>query len=283
VAVTGDTHLGDTKAEIISALVQKELVANSILAPTIQDVSMYAVKGAETVSFPKAGSFTVENRGTGAAATQQALTFAKDTLTLGFRATVSWLVDSMDALESSVDVEAEYLKRAAAAHGVYLDQKIIAELESVGVATTTAGDISDAVILEMRTALLNRKANRSALRLVISPDQEAIMLAINKFVTADNIGNGQAITTGQMGTIYGVPVFVSNCLTASDQYFMYEASGAALGFQRGPMLDQRSAPEYGAGSVLKVLDQKFGVKGLQIAQQGVASGKSALVVKDNNA
>lgn len=280
-AVTGDTELQATKAEIVSSLVQRELISASVLAPTVNDVSMFAIKGAETLSFPRAGSFTAENRASGAAASQQALTFGKDTMTLGHRATVSWLIDSMDALESVVDVEAEYIKRAAAAHGLYLDTAILAELATVAVETTTvATAITDAIILEMRKLLLQRKAQRNNLVLVLGAAQEATMLAINKFVTADNIGNGNAISSGVMGTIYGVPVVISTELADTD-WFMYEKSAIALGFQRGPMLDERKAPEYGAGSVLKVLDQKFGVKGTQIAQQGVASGKSALVVRNN--
>jgi hypothetical protein len=279
-AVTGNTALAATKAEIIAALVQKELISQSVLAPTVMDVSRFAVKGASTVSFPKAGSFTVENRATATQATIQNLTFAKDTLALDKRATVSWLIDSMDEVESMIDVNAEYAIRAARAHAVYLDLQIIAALELVGVPTATVGDISDAVILEMRQALLQQKADRRLLRLAISPAQEAKMLAINKFVTADNYGTS-AIPSGALGTIYGVPVFITPEL-GTDQYFMYEQEGIAVAFQRGPQLDERKAPEYGAGSMLKTLDQKFGVKGMLIGQQGVGVAESPLVIKDGN-
>jgi hypothetical protein len=279
-AVTGNTALAATKQEVIAALVQKELISQSVLASTIQDVSRFAVKGAATVSFPKAGSFTVENRATATQATIQNLTFAKDTLALSFRATVSWLIDSMDELQSVLDVDAEYAIRAARAHAVYLDQQIIAQMEAAGVATATAGDISDAIILEMRAALLNRKADRRLLRLAISPDQESKMLAINKFVTADSYGTS-IIPSGSLGTIYGVPVFITPEL-GTDQYFMYEQDGCALAFQRGPQLGERPAPEYGSSSMLKTLDQLFGVKALQIAQQGVGAAESALIVKDGN-
>ena len=278
--VTGDTALSATKAEIIAAMVQKELISQSILAPTVMDVSRFAVKGASTVSFPKAGSFTVENRATATQATVQNLTFAKDTLALSFRATVSWLVDSMDAVESVIDVDAEYAMRAARAHAVYLDQQIISTLELVGDVTATAGDISDAIILEMRAKILKQKADRRLLRLAISPVQEAKMLAISKFVSAQDYGTS-AIPSGALGSIYGIPVFITPEL-GDQQYFVYEQEGVALAFQRGPQLDERKAPEYGAGSMLKTLDQKFGVKGMLIGQQGVGVAESPLVVKDAN-
>lgn len=279
-AVTGNTALVATKQDVISALVQKELISSSILAPTVEDVSRFAIKGAKTVSFPKAGSFTVEDRASGAQATIQNLTFASDQLALDKNATVSWLIDDQDALESVIDVDAEYAMRAAKAHGVYLDNQIIAQLEAAGVETTTAGGISDAIILEMRSSILRRKADRRMLSLAISPEDEALMLAINKFTLADQYGMA-VVQTGAFGFIYGMPVYVTPELTAS-QYFLYEKSGCALAFQRGPSLGERNAPEYGSTSMLKTLDQKFGVKALQIAQQGVAATESALIVKDAN-
>lgn len=279
--VTGDTETTATKNDLIVELVQRELISEGVLAPTIMDVSRFCKKGAQSISFPKAGSFTVEDRATGVASVKQVLTFAADKLELEFRATVSYLIDSMDEIESIVDVEGEYAMRAARAHAAYVETKIIAELETVGYAVTGAtGDISDDGILAMRKTLLNHKANRRRLNLAVSPDQEAILLGIEKFVSAEKYGTA-VIPEGALGKIYGVPVYISTELSSS-QYFMYDSEGCAIGFQRGPQMDGRPAPEYGAGSTLKVLDQKFGVQGLTIAQQSMSAGISALVVKDNN-
>lgn len=279
--VTGNSQLSATKQDIITEMVQRELISKGVLAGTILDVSRFAVKGAQTIAFPKAGSFTAENRGTAAQATKQALTFDKDQLSLNFRATVLYLVDAMDELESVVDVEAEYAKRAASAHAVYLEQQIIAELSNTALKVTDAsGDISDAAILSMRKTLMKHKANMSQLCLAISPDQESIMLGIEKFVSAFIYGQSN-VPNGQIGTVYGVPVKISTELGAQE-FYMYDKEGICLGFQRGPQMDQRKAPEYGAGSMLTVIDQKFGVKGLELAQQGMASGISALIVSDNN-
>ncbi len=279
--VTSNAQLTATKNDLIVELVQRELISVGVLAPTIRDVSKFCKKGAQSISFPKAGSFTVENRATGVASVKQVLTFDKDQLDLEFRATVSWLIDTMDEIESIVDVEGEYAIRAANAHGVYLEQRIIAEMSTVAYKITAAtGDISDDSILAMRKTLLNHKANRKALSLAVSADQEAVLLGIEKFVSAEKYGSA-VIPDGALGKIYGVPVFVSTEL-AEQEFYMYDKDGVALGFQRGPQMDERKAPEYGAGSMLKVLDQKFGVQGLAIAQQSMSAGISALVVSDNN-
>lgn len=279
--LTGDTELTKTKNDLIVELVQRELISQAVLAPTIMDVSRFAKKGAQSIAFPKAGSFTVENRASGVQATKRVLTFDNDKLSLNFRATVSWLIDTMDEVESIVDVEGEYAIRAARAHAVYVENAIITEMTSAGYASgAAAGDISDAAILSMRKTLLNHKANRNGLRLAISADQEAVMLGIEKFVSAFQYGKSN-IPDGAIGQVYGVPVFISTEIGAT-HFFMYDAEAMAIGFQRGPALDERKAPEYGAGSMLKTLDQKFGVKALETAQQSMSAGISALIVKDDN-
>lgn len=279
--VTGDTELGATKAEIIAAMVQKYLVSEAMLANTVTNVSQFAVKGAETISFPKKAGFSVENRVSGAAASTQALTFGKDTLTLSYRATVSWVIDSMDELESNVNVRQSYIETAAADHAIYLDNAIKAELESVAQTTTTAGDISKDIFLEMKQLLISKKAKRGNLYFAAGPDQETKLLSIADFIDASKFGSSEPIQNGVIGKVFGVKVIISPEI-ASGTFYMYEQSGLAYGFQRIPQYDSAPAPQYGAGSILEVLDAKFGVKGLQIAMQGAAAGKSALVVKDNN-
>lgn len=281
-AVTGNTQLAPTKQEVISALVQRQLISSAIVAPTVRDVSVFAQgKGKDRISFPKKGNFTVENRASATAATIQDLSFTKDTMDLNFRATIAWTIDSHDEIESSVDVELEYARAAAAGHAVYVDNQIIAEMETVAVPTTTAGSISDAVILEMRAALLRRKADPRKLWLAVSPEDEADLLNINKFISAD-YNAGSVVPNGALGRIYGANVVMTPELAAG-QYFMYDSDAIALGFQRLPQIGERQAPEYGVGSMLKVMDQKFGVKGLQIGQAGVGATLSALIVKDANA
>jgi hypothetical protein len=278
--VTGNTELTAVKQLAIASLVQKELISAAVLGSNVYDVSGFCKPGASQIGFPKAGSFTVEDRASAALATIQSLTFAKDTLNLDKMATVAWVIDPQDLLETPVDVMATYAQRAAKSHGVYVDQQLILGMEAAGVATTTAGNITDAIILEMRQALIQRKANPRNLRLAISPAQEAILFGINKYTLAQDYGKA-VIPEGVLSMVYGIPVLVTPELGAQ-QYFMYDVEGMALGFQRAPMMDQRPAPEYGAGALLQILDCKFGVKALQIAQQGVGAAESALIVKDAN-
>ncbi len=289
-AITGDTQLGPTKQEIISEVAQRALISSSALLPTVRDVSLFASKGNSQISFPKNTTlFAAENRASGAAATIQDVDFNKDTLDLDQRMIISWLVDSDDEIESRLDVQRELIDRAAREHARDVDAKIIAKMEAAAITTTTAGALSQDVVLEMRRVLLRNKANPGMLYLSVAPEDEADLLKIDPFVGADKYGSA-VIPSGVLGTLYGVKVVMTPELSAG-QYFMYESDGLAIGFQRRPQFDEDNRPEYGPGAKLQVLGQKFGVKA---CQQGVPGGfkadgttalgaaESAFIVKDNN-
>lgn len=270
--IHGNTQLGATKQDLIAALVQKELAAKANLLPTIMDVSSFAVKGAKSISFPKLGSFTPINRASGAAGDAAVLTATVDKLDLDFNAYIAWIVDSTDEVQSTVAWQAELAKRAASAHGRYVDAQIIAELEAEGAATTTAGAISRNIILEMRETLLAAHAELDELTLVVGTDSESNLLKIDEFTRAEVYGSA-VIPVGVLGKVYGVPVRVNNQIAAAS-FYMYAKSGCAVGFQKAPQMSAQGANEYGTGAERHALDQLFGVKALQGAD---------LIVKDNNA
>lgn len=278
--ITANAELVATKQDKISEVVQRELAANVTLLPTVSDQSALALPGFKQIRFPKLSSFTVTNRASGAAGDASALTSATDDLDLDQNAFVSWIVDNFDEIQSNIQVQLEFAKRAAAAQGRFVDGRIILELEDVGVATTTAGDITRNIVLEMREALLLRNAKKDALTLAIDPTQEAIMLAIAEFTNAELYGSSN-IPDGMIGRVYGVPIIMNNQL-GPQQYFMYEREGIAIGFQRRAKMESESAIKFGTGARRFVIDQLFGLKGLQLGEQGVAAGESALVQKDNN-
>jgi hypothetical protein len=276
-AVTGNTQLLQTKADLISALVQKELAFQAKLLPTITDVSVFAVKGAKSVSFPKFTSFTVENRASATAGTIQDLTSTKDQLDLNIRAYVSWLVDSTDEIQSSVDVQAEYIKRASAAHARYLDTQIIAVLEANAGFDVGATPITQGLILDAREELVKNHADLNALTMLIGPDSEKVMLSIADFVRADAYGNSN-LPSGTIGKVYGMPVVVHAGVAAGKAYW-YEKSGCAIAFQKSPQYDEQKEISYGTGAMLAAVDQLFGVKALQLGQLGKGATESPLIVK----
>lgn len=267
----GNTDLTATKNQLIVALVQRELIAKAVVMPSILDASVYAVKGTKSISVPRAGSFSVEDRATTVQATLANVTYAVDTIVLDQMSTVSWLVDPQDEVESQVDVQADLAARAAKAHSKNFDTLVIAGLEADSTATTTAGAISKAIFLEMRQALLAAEADPGQLTFLCGPDSEAVLLGIAEFVEADKYGSA-VIPNGVLGTLYGVKVVLST-LVAANRFYMYDKDGYGFAIQQQLSMGERPAPEYGSSAMLKVLDMKWGHDKLQ---------NGSLLRKDNN-
>ena len=78
--------------------------------------------------------------------------------------------------------------------------------------SSNASDITDAGIRKMILTLDNADVPMDNRCLVIPPIAANDLLAINRFTEQQFIGNGDAIKTGKIGSIYGIDVFVSsNC------------------------------------------------------------------------
>lgn len=277
-AITGSTQIDATKQAAIAEKVQRELKAKAKLAGTVMDVSTFAQAGVKSISFPKLTSFTVSNRGSGAKGDASTITSTVDTLPLDQNAYLAWIIDSMDALQSTVKWQAALAVKAAAAHGRFVDEKILAELANVAQETVTEGSLTKALVIELRKNMVDNHVNPEECFLVVSSGEYAKLLAIDEFVSADKYGSSN-IASGAVGKIFGLNVIEHPMMT--EGFYCYHPEALALGFQASPNMKAQAANEYGTNSERVAMDQLFGVKGLQIAQNGAAPGKSALVFKYN--
>lgn len=264
---------GPTKNDLITALVQKELKFSAMLAGMVTDVSQFAQKGVKSISFPKLTSFTVGNRAFGIAGTESTISATTEKLDLDQNAYIAWVIDPKDAIQSTVEWELETVKRASSGHGRNVDAVLINVLNTFGTPVGTAGDITKAIVLDMREALRKANADLNQCVLVVSANQEHKILNIDEFTRAEVYGAGAPIATGVIGRLYGMPVVIHNGL-ADAEFFMFEKSAVVMGVQSAPTYDEGPALEYGAGAKKRVLDMLFGATALQLT-----AGKSALIIK----
>lgn len=267
--ITG-TQLVTSKADLISSVVQKELAFNSMLVPTIEDVSKFAVKGAKTISFPKLTSFTVVNRAEGVAGDASALTSSVDQLALSTNAFVAWILDSFTLAQISFEAKLEFAKRAAQAQSRFVDTSIITKLASIAFEFLNVGadvDATYANMVAMDQRLREKNADPSMISIIASPKQHGVLMGLDEFKRADVYGSAN-IPKGTVGFIMGHPVYIHNNL-AQKQLFMYEKGACAIGFQKGASYGEESALAYGVGAMKQAVDQIFGLSGLQL---GVDSG-----------
>jgi hypothetical protein len=275
--VTGNTQLSATKNDLIISLVQKELKFAAKLLPYATDFSSFAGKGMKSIGIPKLSSFTVVNRASAAQGDASVLTASKDTMNLDFNAYVAWIVDSADEIESSLDVQIEYMKRAAAAHGRYVDSQLIAKLEASAGLDVGSAPITRDLILDMRAYLLKNEAMLDELALLVHPDEEKVMMKIDEFTRGDAYGSSN-IPSGVIGKVYGVPVLVHSGVTSGKAY-MWAKSGIGYAFQKQPQMSEQGANEFGSSAKRIAVDQKFGVVALQQGELGTTAPASPLITK----
>lgn len=283
-AYMGDTELGTTKATLISSLVQRELAFNAMLTSTVTDVSNFAVKGTKTINFPKLTSFSVSDRVEGVLGETTALTASVDSLNLDFNAYVSWAIDAFTAKQTTIDSQMEAIKLAAAAQGRYVDTQIITKLAAIAASFINVGadvDVTYTNLLNMRKAILKADGILANSCIIASPAQEAVIMGLAEFKSADAFGGNAIVPNGVVGKILGMPVYVHNGL-ADKQLFMYEKSALAIGFQKQAEYGEESFLELGVGAKRCAVDQYFGLAGMQLALKGAAAGKSPLVIGLND-
>lgn len=263
-------NLTNTKAELISSLVQRELINSAPLTNYMRDLSALAVKGFNSISVPKLSSFTVSDRGFGATGVDNAaLTDSKDTIALDKNKIVKWNYDAADAMQSSIDYQSEAATRAGTAHGRNMNAQIaslwdtIAGLDLASVADITAGNI-----LDMREYLQLNDADMSTVSLIVGPDQEKAMLLLPEFSRYDYRGNGAApVMNGIIGSVYGIPVAVNNAIPLG-QAFMVSSEGSAIAIQRDAKYGEESNLDYGTEGKKAVVDITYGLGGLQLGEKG---------------
>lgn len=275
--------MANTKAELITGLVQKELLENSTLVNFLTDYSSLAVKGVDSVSIPKLDTFTVASRAFGAAATENAaLSDTKDTIALDKNSIILFGYDAADAQQSSLEYKILAASSAARAHGRAINDEIITLWESVAdlnVNGAVPADIAIGDILDMREQMIASFADMTRVSLIIAADQEKAMLKLPEFSRYDYRGNGAApVVNGTIGFVYGVPVVINQAVKAQ-QAFMVEKSGSGIAFQRQIKMAEESALVYGTDGKRVAVDVLYGLGGLQIAEAGAAAGKSPLVAK----
>ena len=269
----------NTKNDLIVSAVQKNLIEKSVLAPTVRDVSAFAVAGAQSFSVPKLSNFSVTNRAFGASADATALVDSSDKIDLNNNAYIAWLFDSRSVYQSSIEFKIESAMRVSLAHAKNVDQAILTAIDAVAeheVSKATFTTVKDQV-LEMRRLILQDGGDVSRMTISIGVDKEAEMLSVADFIRADFYGSAN-VRTGQIGQLYGVPVVISRLITG-DEMKMHDADGIGLAFQGGIEMSEQDANEYGANSKRVAMDQIFGIGGLELGEQGAGATKSPLVAK----
>jgi HK97 family phage major capsid protein len=281
--ITGNTEIGNTKQDLIAAMVQRELAFKAKLTPYFTDLSSMVGPGMQSISVPKLSSFTVADRAEGSAGEISALTSSVDKLELNQNLYVSWLIDPMTAIQSNIPAQLEFARRAAAAQARKIDELIITELGNIAHSFINVGadaNVTYANVLKMVKELEENDAEMSDCVWLVSPTQKEAIFGLAEFKNQYQFGQA-VLPSGVIGTILGIPVVMHSGMS-SVQVYLAEKSSLAYAFQKSASYAEQDEIAYGVGAKRAAIDQLFGLKGMQLAQKGAAAGKSPLVIGLND-
>ena len=265
-AVEKVTSASNTGQDSISSMVQVKLRANAVLASIFTDVSNFAQTGDKSISFPRwSNSFQVQKLSGATKGDDQEALFELDKLELSEEAHIQWVIKKFDQARAKVEILQQAISEATVQHALSLDSDIYDALDGSVLTSNGAYDLSGAVsqanIVAMITAANVARIPKQNRAFIFSNAEYGVLLGIDGFVDASK-SNLDIVKNGQIGTLYGIPVFESDAVDATKSYLVHKAA-VCYGFGSMPSVEDEKAIAYGTGSRRWVMDQMYGQKALQ--------------------
>jgi hypothetical protein len=254
---TSAANTAATEMDVISSIVQEELLQAALLRPTVTDLSSMAQKGIVQIDWPRFSSNglspAAQNADGETETAGQTAVFAVDSLLLNDWTSIPYEIPDRVSQQSMINLEAELAKSAGRQYGEYMDQQILVQLR---LASTSAPDhkrdldgaathgAASSITLDgiaIARQLLNRaNVPQSDRFLVIPPEQEKVIIGLDNFRNADKYGSRDALLSGEVGQIYGFRVIVHNGC-ASNECMAYHKSAVAVAVQQEVKFETRRA------------------------------------------
>ena len=246
-ATIGVTDAGSTRQALVSSIVQEVIAEKAQLLPLVMDYSGSAQPGSQSLGIPRRGIFAAGSAvSEDASLTGQAMTFGVDTIAFDHYAIRAEISD-MARVQSSVDIPSEVVKELGEAMARKVDDLILAQLKLASTSTpdhilpytdATNDDMELADITNCRKLLrangkVNFDGNTYAL---VSPEQEEHLLKIDNLISAEKYGNEFAIQRGELGSVFGFRIIVSDLLAADESIFFHK-SACAVALQQSFKLE----------------------------------------------
>lgn len=292
--VAKDADVSNVQEALVAEVVQRELQAKAKLAGLFRDYSNLVGKGTASLKIPRADSFSVSTRdnATPTAASASNLTFSFDQIDLDQSKYVYYVIPGDVELDAKPSYELTAAERAASSHARGMDVARIDELFTGGSSAVNveydagSSDIEDTILSMIQEADEANMLDDGERFLIVRPQERKALLGVANFIQADRYPNSQALVTGELGSLYGVRVVVTNLSGSVNNtdlatpapfgdgsMILCHRESLLFAFHRQPQHDMDKAIEWGANSMAHTWDVKYG---LVVAQD------AALIVRAGN-
>lgn len=257
-AEMGVTEVAAVQQALIASIVQDTLKQNSVLLGAVANYSSLAAPGNKSVSISRRTQFAAADKAENTDLTAQEMTFSVDTIDLTKHKAIYAKLERIAGIQAMPNVKAEIIKEMALELALQIDKDIYAQLilasasspdHRIAFANSGTDDtLGKTDVLEARRLLNVQNVPMNDRFLLVNPTHEKELLLIDDFVSADKYGSAQAVQLGELGRIFGMPVLMSNVVTAK-KVVAFHRSAVAFA--------QQLSPEFETDKDLKSVSDEF--------------------------
>ena len=211
---------------------------NLVAANLVRNLNHQGKKG-DSIHIPTPGRSAANPKAINANVTANTDNAGNVTVSIDKHYEWSMYIEDIAEMQALGSMRKFYTDDAGFALAKQVDTDIITDMRANGTgdiaAIGTTGPASwDAAILQGIESLNDNDAPQNGRSLIVSPSAYTALLATDRFTEQAFIGDGNAIKTGKVGSIYGVDVFVSTNVGtgAVEKGLMFQQDALVLATQQ---------------------------------------------------
>lgn len=210
--------------EIWSTEIMRYRMEDLVLARYVKRIPFQGRAG-DTIKLPRISRLGVRVKASKSPVEYQSVTDTEWSMTIDTYKYSATMVEQLVEIQAHTSLRREYTQELSRALARDLDLALQSERAAIIGAdsthhVTSTTPISKAEILASIEILDRERVPADGRTLIVSPAHYASLLAIDSFVSSDYV-DGRPVQTGRIGTLYGVPVVVSNFLGINSTTGLY--------------------------------------------------------------
>lgn len=231
--------------EIWSSQVIRHRDESLVMRDMVSMIDFGGKKG-DTIYIPYISNLAVNTKVAGSPVFYQSFTDKRWTMVVNRYKEVSFSLDELLQIQSQNDLRSIYTERAGFALARDIEYALLAERATINGynsgsnVITSAGSIDYTDILAAHEILDLANVPRAGRRLLIDPRQYASLLTQPEFTNADYNGGANAIASGVVGNVLGMPIKMTTSITVNSTTGYQNGEGAAT----QPTPGMTSSPYY---------------------------------------
>lgn len=247
--------------EVWSGDLIKETRKKLVLGNTVHRYDREVTKFGDVIHVPNLSNLVANDKVAGVEVSPQAVTEGELQITINKHKEVSFVVEDALKVQADYDLMNEYTDQASYAISKVIDDDLAALASGLSQTFGTYNTaITTDVVLDSIEQLDLNDVPQEDRHFAFRPDVKRDLLDLSTYTSGDFI-NGKPVTTGEIGSLYGVATHMSTNLVKSGSNtnnMLFHRDAFALALQKAP----RVQSDYETRSLgwLVVTDTMYGVK-----------------------